>query len=241
MAVPPPLIWSERYEERRGSFQIIFNLLTSSSDRVYSLSHLTLCTQKMKETFTSGILPLHNSALTLFSLCDMTVYLTVETRCSTRADAVHYIIHMDPAEGCGLQGVIIKTGWHSSLSAADIHKICRERGRERCNHIVAMVPRVWKNSRVSMTLPRRLGWLDETSQASWCISPLLFFFLHLSALLPLLPTQSFPSQAPFQACPQFSSLVFCPNEVLFSLLPSIRSSKSTRPPPHLPLRTNWTL
>lgn len=139
----------------------------------------------MKETFTSRTLPLHNSVLTLVILCDMTIYFTVETHCSTRADTVGYIIHMDPAEGCGLRGVKIKAGWCSSLSLLIFTANLQGEREGACYHIVAMVPRVWKNSRVSMTLPRRLGWLDETSQASWCTFPFIFYFIYFFCIFQL--------------------------------------------------------
>lgn len=96
---------------------------------------------------------------------------------------------------------------------------CRSEGRERdaeLYHVVAMAPRIWKHSRVSMTLPRQLGWLGETSEASWCIFPLVFPpFFHLSALLPLLWPPRVPNIPP-KASLRPVSLVFCPSEKFVS-------------------------
>lgn len=98
------------------------------------------------------------------------------------------------------------TGAHR-LIPADIHKICRERGREHdsvCYHIVAMVLRMWKHSRVPMTLPRQLGWLGKTSQASWCIFFPLFLKSFNSSSSLLGPRRSSHAKA------SFSLVVSCP-------------------------------
>lgn len=73
---------------------------------------------------------------------------------------------------------------------------------------------------------------------------LLFEKKSFSSSSSLLATPRFPSasppQASFQACPQFSSLVFCPNEKFF---PFFNQSDRPSPPPSpcRPLRTNWAL
>lgn len=116
------------------------------------------------------------------------------------------------------------------LISADIHKICREHASVCC-HIVAMVHRIWRHYIVSMTLPRQLGWLGETSQA---FSPpfflnfqLLFFSSGHPFLLHSSPHRLLSGlSSVFPACLLFKWEVF-------SLFQSIRSSKSTRssPPP----------
>lgn len=123
------------------------------------------------------------------------------------------------------------------LISADIHKICGEHASV-CYRIVAMALGIWKHSRVSMTLPRQLGWLGETSQASWCIFPRFLKKALLATLPPSLPLC--PSSF-FQACPQFSSLVFCPNETFFPPSSINQIVQVHPPPPRRPLRTNWAL
>lgn len=176
------------------------------------------------------LFPLHKSTSTTISLSDTSLYL-----CYCRHTVFHTCRH------CSLLHHSFGPYWRlrpssrrsksrvaQRLISADIHKISRERGTEHasvCYHIVVMVLRIWKHSRVSMTLPRQLGWLGETSQASWCIFLSLFFFFFgsFSSFSPLATPKSPPLYPSFfQACPQFSSLVFCSNEKFFPLLQSIR-------------------
>lgn len=113
-----------------------------------------------------------------------------------------------------------------------------KRGRERYKHIVAMVPVVWKNSRVSMTLPRRLGWLDETSQASWCICPLLFFFFCIFQLFFLsFAHPELPPKLLFRPVLSFLLLYFVQMRCYFPFF-----HQSDRPSPPTPLHISlWEL
>lgn len=95
----------------------------------------------------------------------------------------------------------IKTRVAQQLIFGDIHRICRERGREHasvCYHVVAMALRVWKESRVSMTLPQRLQWLGETIQA--------FFFLFKFFSLSFCPSLPLFFCSDHRDCPVFSLL-----------------------------------
>lgn len=130
------------------------------------------------------------------------------------------------------------------LISADIHKLCRERARVLASvwyRIITMALRIWKLSRVSMTLPQQLGWLGETRQACWCIFPLFLKIFQLFFFSFGHPEVHHPPRLPsfFQACPQFSSLVHCPQ--FFSPFFNQSDRPSSPSPPHRPLRTNWAL